>query len=160
MRRSMQWCGAIVAVGALALAAAAAAATLASASGSGHIVFGSSSEHTSFNAQRHSDGSATGQAEVVDHTASGTVRFHLDVDCLNVVGNTATISGIVTSSSDPTIVGFEGIFQVVDNGEGANSPPDLMSLVNVFAVGTGVDCSVPSEFDLAPVQGGNIQVQQ
>ena len=72
--------------------------------------------------------------------------------------DTATISGIVTRSNDPTLVGFEGIFQVVDGGEGKGSV-DFMSLANFFAAGTGSDCTVPGEFDLAPVDQGNIQVQ-
>ena len=54
--------------------------------------------------------------------------------------------------------GFEGIFQVVDGGEGKDSV-DFMSFANFFAVGTGNDCTVPGEFDLLPVDQGNIQVQ-
>jgi hypothetical protein len=77
---------------------------------------------------------------------------------VNVIGNTATISGIVTRSSEPTLEGFEGIFQVVDGGEG-NDSTDFMSLANFFAVGTGTDCNVPGEFDLSPVRQGNIQVR-
>jgi hypothetical protein len=133
------------------------AATDMSASGSGHILFGPNNEFITFNATRHTDGTVTGTATV--HDVSAGVTAKIDVNCLNVVGNTATISGIVTSSNESTLVGFEGIFQVVDNGEGANAPPDFMSLANFFAVGTGVDCLVPSEFDLAPLQSGNVQVR-
>ena len=74
------------------------------------------------------------------------------------MGNTATISGIVTQSSDPTLEGFESVFQVVDNGEG-NGVPDLMSLANFHEVGVGNDCSLPGEFDLVPLTSGNIQVR-
>ena len=148
----------IAVAAALALAGgAAAAATLASASGSGHILFGSNNEFITFSAIRQTDGTVTGTATV--HDVSAGVTAKIDVNCLNVVGNTATISGVVTSSNEPTLVGFEGIFQVVDNGEGGNAPPDFMSLANFYAVGTGVDCLVPAEYDLVPLQSGNVQVR-
>ena len=92
------------------------------------------------------------------HDISAGVTAHIEVNCVNVVGNTATISGIVTRSSEPVLEGFEGIFQVVDNGEGKGNV-DFMSLANFFAVGTGTDRSVPGEFDLSPVEQGNIQVR-
>ena len=111
MRRILLISTVVAAVG----AGTAAAAVLASASGSGHILFGSNNEFITFSAIRQTDGTVTGTATV--HDVSAGVTAKIDVNCLNVVGNTATISGIVTSSSDPTLVGFEGIFQVVDNGE-------------------------------------------
>jgi hypothetical protein len=129
---------------------------LHSARGSGHIQFGSNSEFITFSAVQHSDGTVTGTATV--HDVSAGVTAQIDVNCLNVIGNTATISGVVTRSTEPTLQGFEGIFQVVDGGEGSGSV-DLMSLANFFAVGTGNDCRVPGEFDLVPVEQGNIQVQ-
>jgi len=127
-----------------------------SATGSGRIQFGPNRESISFSAIQHQDGSVTGNAEVQDVSAG--VTLHIDVDCLNVVGNVATISGIVTRSSEPTLEGFEGIFQVVDGGEGKGSV-DLMSLANFFEVGVGPDCHAPGEFDLAPTESGNIQVR-
>jgi hypothetical protein len=140
----------------LAAGASAAVTVLHSASGSGHVLFGNTQESISFNAVQHEDGTATGHAQINDVTAG--VRFQVDVDCLNVIGNTATISGIITRSSDATIEGWEAIFQVVDNGEGSD-PPDLMSIANIHERGTGVDCSVVAEYDLTPLQGGNVQVR-
>ena len=152
MKRLVFLCAAVGA------AAFAQATVLHSAQGSGHIQFGANSEFITFNAVQHADGTVTGNATVHDVSAGVTAR--IDVNCLNVVANTATISGVVTRSSDPTAVppGFEGIFQVVDGGEGKDSV-DFMSFANFFAVGTGNDCTVPGEFDLLPVDQGNIQVQ-
>ena len=129
-----------------------------SARGSGTIQFAANREHISFSAVQRADGTASGNAEIQDISAGVTV--HIEVDCLNVIGNVATISGIVTRSSDPTRVpeGFEGIFQVVDNGEGNDAAPDFMSQANFFAVGIGPDCHAPGEIDLAPVEHGNVQV--
>jgi hypothetical protein len=150
----MKRAAAFVALAAL-IAAVGATAAGPSARGSGHITFGSSREHISFTAS-----GSTGEAVVVDHTVSGTVVFHLAIDCVRIVGNEATLSGTVTESTNEELVptGFEGVFQVVDNGQGGQAPPDLMSLVNLHEVGTSVDCLVPAEYDLAPVEGGNIEV--
>ena len=148
----------LLAVGAIALASAAGAAAAigASASGSGTVVFGNTIEHIAFAAQQLGGTAAKGQATINDVSAG--VRVHVDVNCLNVIGNYAIVSGVVTDSSDATAVpvGSEAIFAVVDNGNGSSR--DLASIANFYAVGTGVDCSVPSEFDLAPVNG-NFVVQ-
>jgi hypothetical protein len=144
----------VVAGLALLAAPVAFAAAGASATGGGHIVFGPNHEFVAFSAVEGAAMTGTGQAEVHDITAG--VRAHIDVNCVNVVGNVATISGIVTKSTEPALVGFEGIFQVVDGD--ATGTADLMSLVNFYAVGTGVDCRVPAEYDLVPVQHGEIQV--
>ena len=113
-----------------AAAMTASAAAISSASGSGHIVFGATQEFITFSAKRDASGTASGTAVVHDVTAGVTAK--IDVNCLNVVGNTATISGIVT---------------------------DLMSLANFHEVGVGNDCSLPGEFDLVPLTSGNIQVR-
>jgi hypothetical protein len=147
---------AVVAAAAVAVPAALAAPALHHARGSGHIQFGASQESISFNARQLApDMTATGHAVIRAITAGVTV--HVDVNCLNVIGNYAIVSGIVTKSSDPTLEGFQAIWAVQDNGEG-NDPPDLMSLANFYVVGTGVDCRVPSEFDLVPLESGNVQV--
>ena len=148
----------LVAVIAVALVAAggASAAVGASASGSGTALFGNTIEHIAFSAQQVAGTSATGEATINDATAG--VRVNVDVNCLNVIGNYAIVSGIVRTSSDEAAVpvGSEAIFAVVDNGQGQTR--DLMSIANFFAVGTGVDCSVPSEFDLVPANG-NFRVE-
>ena len=148
----------VVAVAALALATAApAAAAGASASGSGTVLFGNTIEHIAFTAQQLAGTAATGQATIID--ASAGVRVRVDVNCLNVIGNYAIVSGVVTQSSDPTAVpvGSEAIFAVVDSGQGGGR--DFASIANFYAVGTGVDCTVPAEYDLVPLQSGNVQVR-
>jgi hypothetical protein len=145
----------VVAV-ALVAAGSASAAVGASASGSGTARFGSTIEHIAFSAQQVAGTAATGEARIND--ASAGVRVTVDVNCLNVIGNYAIVSGTVQTSSDEALVpvGSEAIFAVVDNGQGQTR--DLMSIANFYAVGTGVDCSVPSEFDLVPANG-NFRVE-
>lgn len=146
----------IAAAAALAFAGVAVAVVVGSASGSGTITFGNSREHISFDAARADDGTVTGEAFVVDNTVEGLVRFRIVVNCLNVMGNVAIVSGLVTSSTDESLVGMEGVFEVVDTGPGGGTR-DQMSLVNLHEPGVGSDCTVPSEFDLVPVDG-NITV--
>ena len=130
----------------LAIAGPAAAAPLP-VSGSGQILFGSSRERVTIAPV----GPTGGEMLVVDHTVLGTVVLRVDVNCVRIVGSEATVSGIITSSNDPTLVGFEALVQIVDSGTGGSQ--DLMSPVLLHEVGIGPDCTVPSEFDLVEVQG-------
>lgn len=129
--------------------------------GAGTVLFAQTVEHLAFRAQRTDDPqnpfAATGDAEFNDRTAR--VRGHIEVNCLRVTGNTATISGKVTESSDPTIVGFEALFTVQDNDPPTKGKPaDQASTVLLHEVGVGPDCAVLSEFDLGRFRG-HLEVQ-
>ena len=89
------------------------------------------SQPLAFSAVKNVDGSVSGHFEYIQKAGGETIKFGVDVTCMNVYGgNRAKIGGIVTQSSDPTIaVGMYGWFQVFDNGEGANPAPDQSSLV-------------------------------
>jgi hypothetical protein len=143
----------LIAATAIALlsAAPAAAAPGASVSGSGTVLFGNTIEHISVSAQQVAGTEATGEARIINATAH--VRVQVDVNCVNVIGTFAIVSGVVSQSSDPTAVpvGSQAIFAVLDAGEGRER--DFASIANFYPVGTGVDCTVPSEFDLVPVRG-------
>jgi hypothetical protein len=84
-----------------------------------------------FTASKYADGSVSGHVEYIQKAGGDTFKFGVDVTCMNLYGgDRAKIGGIVTQSSDPTIAaGMYGWFQVFDNGEGANAPPDQSSLV-------------------------------
>ncbi len=120
-----------------------------SVTGGGTITFGTSVEHVSVNVVGDS-----GRAIFHDKAAGGNFTGQIDIDCVRIVGNEATLSGIVTHSNEPTLEGLEALFQIRDNGEGQSATgPDFMSPVLLHEVGIGPDCSVPSEFDLVPVKG-------
>ena len=89
------------------------------------------SQPLAFDALKYANGSVSGHFEYIQKAGGDTFKFGVDVTCMNVYGgNRAKIGGIVTESSDPTIaVGSYGWFQVFDNGEAANAPPDQSSLV-------------------------------
>jgi hypothetical protein len=84
-----------------------------------------------FNAKKYADGSVTGQFEYHQVALGESFNFNVDVTCMNVYGgNRAKIGGVIKNSNDPTLPpGMFAWFQVFDNGEGANSPPDQSSLV-------------------------------
>jgi hypothetical protein len=84
-----------------------------------------------FDARKYADGSATGRFEYHQVVEGEAFVFNVDVTCMNVYdGNRAKLGGVVELSNDPTVpVGTFAWFQVFDNGEGANAPPDQSSLV-------------------------------
>ena len=118
----------------------------ASVNGSGTIKFGSSTEHITV---RASGGS--GRVTFEDKAAGGNVNGQISINCVNITGNTATLSGLVTHSNKKSMIGQEGVFRVVDNGS-KKSTPDMASLINFHQPGTSTDCNA-GEFDLAPVKG-------
>ena len=118
-------------------------------SGSGTITFGSSIEHISVTTNGNS-----GRATFQDRAAGGNFNGQIAIDCVNIVGNTATLSGIITQSNNKDFEGQQAAFQIVDNGDGT----DFASLINIYDPGTGPDCT-SGEYDLSPVRG-NFTIQQ
>ena len=84
-----------------------------------------------FNARKYADGSVSGQFEYHQIVEGESFNFHVEVTCMNVYdGNRAKIGGVIENSNDPTLPpGTFAWFQVFDNGEGANGPPDQSSLI-------------------------------
>jgi hypothetical protein len=150
-----------------AVASSAAADNVAqSATGSGQLDFTTNAGVTAlrtfaFAATRTSDGSVTGQAQMYNRALPG--RIHLQIDCLNVIGNIAVVSGTVTYSTEAGIsVGDPAIFGAQDNGEGASASPDR---VTVFLENSGFLCTdiTPANvglytYLLNDVQAGNVQI--
>jgi hypothetical protein len=85
----------------------------------------------SFNAKKYADGTVSGEFEYHQLGLGESFNFHVDVTCMNVYdGNRAKIGGVIRVSNDPTLPpGVFAWFQVFDNGEGANAPPDQSGLV-------------------------------
>ena len=137
-----------LAVGSLAVAAA------ASVKGSGTVTFGSSIEHITVNATAGATPTAgSGRATFQNRAAGGNFNGQIDINCVNIVGNTATVSGIVTHANKKELIGREGVFQVVDNGQ----QTDFASIINFHEPGIGTNCTA-GEFDLTPVKG-NFTIQ-
>jgi hypothetical protein len=111
-----------------------------------------------FNAVKKGDGTVTGH--LVYQVRGLPITFMMALDCLIVAGNVATMSGVVTHVSEEIpgfiFVGQEGVFQVVDNGQGADAAPDLYS--DLF-LGPGESCiNYPYPPAHIPISG-NVQVR-
>jgi hypothetical protein len=119
---------------------------LASVDGSGTITFGSSVEHISVSVN-----GTSGTAHFEDKAAGGNVNGQIAINCVQVVGNQATLSGLVTHSNKEAMIGQEGVFRIVDNGSKKDAT-DMASLINFHQPGVGSDCN-SGEFDLSPVKG-------
>ena len=133
---------------------------LQSASGFGQIHLGLPFRNFAFSATEAADGSASGEAQIENRSSS--FRGHIQIDCLNVLGDVAVMSGVWTSSNLPSIpVGSDAFFAVQDNSEGPSAPPDEITLG--FS-GLGIPCTfvtdpAPLAPFFVPIESGQIQVR-
>ena len=118
----------------------------------------------SFTGRQLMDGRIVGEYE--NHNRLGAAMNHGDVDCMVVTGNSAILSGPIRRHTNPLFEeGFVTVFRVEDNGEGANDPPDQVSLLQIHpppAPGEpAINCrsGILPAFAMRPVEGGNIQVR-
>jgi hypothetical protein len=125
------------------------------ASGGGTIEFNGSLETVAFTAQIDAAGDVKGQAEF--QLRDQSLTFHVVVDCLQVSGVNAWISGLISTSNDPARVGQRVLWQVQDNGEGDAFPSDQVSLPVQF--NPTVPCQGQPTLPLVPWTNGNVQVR-
>jgi hypothetical protein len=135
---------------------------VASATGSAHRIRGDELWVLAFTAVKRADGTTTGNARI-DRKDLG-ISWNLDVTCMSVQGNTAWIAGIIQNASGPVIRdGTVSYFYVIDNGEGADAPPDVASAVRINDV-AGQDqefCQLrPLALPPSPIAHGNVQVHE
>lgn len=134
-----------------------------SAMGHAGITFGTVFRNFTFNAVRQKDGSVVGHFDL--HVPAVGVRQAGEITCMDVFAagsgesfGVGRLGGFITKST----TGAEGVpvfFTVVDGGEGARDPSDLLS--PLFG-GTSEDveqhCTAGSEVSVFPIENGNIQV--
>ena len=133
---------------------------LRSVTGSGHFTTASGELRTfSFSAREHADGTVKGEFQGLNRAID--VRAHGDITCFTIVGNTAWIGGSIEQfPSDPSSVGLDAFWQVVDNGQGANAAPDQISRASVLAPGgAAIQCANTPNLGLNNVEAGNIHVR-
>ena len=141
----------------------------ASASGSSHFtlhdVFGLKTldlKKFTFEAKLEADGSVDGHYLYRDLEDGVPFEASGPITCLVVKGNHAWLGGLIDESNDPTYVGQDSWFQVIDNGGGRHSPPDITTLLGVSPVaGTAQDyCNrAPNPRFPWPVTHGHIEVR-
>jgi len=128
---------------------------IASATGSGHITVNGTLRTFAFTVNRNATGTASGQMEVINRDQG--VRVHGAVNCLNVVGNTAIISGQVTDANNPALEDTYFWLKVVDNGEGSKAPADKMTFA--LTVIPTLTCDTDLNVPYLDVEKGNIQIR-
>jgi hypothetical protein len=105
---------------------------------------------------------AKGEVEWRFRSATTTLRIHVNVTCLSIVGNDAWFSGPIEKFilNNQPVQPFlpNAQWRVRDNGEGASSPPDMAS--QGFYAFSPQDCQFRIPFFLFPSTNGNIQVRQ
>ena len=77
---------------------------------------------------------------------AGGFGIHVAVNCLNVIGNQAWISGVITASRLPGAVGLDAVTSVLDVGRSANDAADSISLSVIDVAKFGVDCNTAPGF--------------
>jgi hypothetical protein len=102
---------------------------------------------------QYADGSVSGQW--TDQFGHGNGGIHVAVNCLEVVGNQAWISGVITKAFDETLVGVRTGTRVVDNGTSAHDPPDQISF---SIIGALFDCHARRPYPLFDLSGGEVKV--
>jgi hypothetical protein len=151
-------------------ASSASAASLASASGQGTLDGGA--RKFSFSArQLAADGTAKGEANLTNRNFTGAngnspYQLHIDISCMNMVGNIAFFGGTVKHTNDPSLVDAV-YFSVQDNGEPGKGV-DRISRVAFFdddpnTTGDPMLCTGNTPDDgylpLETIESGNIQVR-
>lgn len=131
------------------------------ASGSGHVDFGDGLRVFTFHAKEMKNGSAKGSYRI--HLTSLGLFFEVDVTCVSTEGSTAWVAGIISDSNADFIeIGSVSYFYAIDNGEGAGSPPDVVSTARINDV-AGEDLAFCRDQILLlpsfPIQYGNVQVR-
>lgn len=115
----------------------------------------------SFSAKAGNDGAASGwfNYRELDDGASFTAMG--PITCLTVLGNDAWIGATIESSNDPTVEGLGGWWHVTDNGEGANSPPDITTFMGIGTLDqTHAFCAAHAPYRHPfPIDHGNIEVR-
>ena len=134
----------------------AAANNLPSANGHGNLTLNNDLTTFSFHANTMKDGIVKGSITL--NNRGQDVFIHADIDCLLVVGNTATMSGTITKSNRPNLEGMTVVFRVEDNGEGNTGLPDTFS--RLFITSGTFTCDSNLNFARFPIESGNIQVKQ
>lgn len=113
----------------------------------------------SLHANMREDGTVTGQYQ--DGFPGGGEGIHATLDCLNVVGNGAVVSGVITNGTifGQDVTGQGILTAVVDNGTSANDTPDQIS---VSFNDTGLTCDQlgPGNFPLFDLGNGQVTVRQ
>ena len=110
----------------------------------------------SFTAVKHADGTVRGEWEGINRSFDPNRKGHGNIICFTIEGNQAWIGAI----NEHFRVGTEFSWRVIDNGQGANAPPDQITrTLRVGAPASDFCASTPDIGVLRDLEAGNIQVR-
>ena len=144
-----------------------AAATGPSVSGHGTILLQNTDGKTvrrqfSFSAKQMRDGTVQGSAILHNPSFDPKYDAQIDITCLHIVGNRASLGGSIRKTSDPAFndVFDAAFFTVFDNGE-PGTGNDTISEVFFDNVVEPSTCQFigPDDFPQIPIESGNVQVR-
>lgn len=114
----------------------------------------------SYNALRHADGRVSGQYEYQIVVQGEHDFVHGTVICFKAEGNRAWIGATVDSASAPALEDLYSWWQVEDNGQGANDPPDRTTFLGFGSLeATIAYCEGPAPRFIFEIDHGNVQVR-
>lgn len=115
----------------------------------------------SFHAHLRADGSVTGQYQDGFSTQFPNDGIHAVLDCMNIVGNGAVVSGVITKGQQfgVDVTGQTLITAVVDNGK--NRPEDTPDQISFSFSDSGFTCTdlVPGNFPLLDMTNGQVTIK-
>ncbi|HSG31425.1 MAG TPA: hypothetical protein VLB82_07760 [Thermodesulfobacteriota bacterium] len=131
------------------------------ASGHGNLVEEGDLRTFSFHARELKNSKVIGSLVLKNRSVG--VRVKAKLDCLEINGNQATMSGIITQIMGEgldSLLGDEVWFRVEDNGEGFRNTGDRMTLliVEVDEPPDPDECTEDLGLGLMNIRAGNIQV--
>ncbi len=111
------------------------------ANGQIDYVSGGVPQSIQFRAHQHDSDPVNGEINFTGtvETAPGVftnVTLTVTLDCLTAGLNRAALSGVITSSSEPSLLGQRSLLAVEDSGQGNNAPPDRYAWYPM----SGADC--------------------
>jgi hypothetical protein len=131
-----------------------------SATGSGHYTAGDQIRTFAFSAVKGTDGSVNGEYHINVHASD--LFFHVTVTCMDVVGNSAWVAGIIDKASGPPVIeGTVSYFYTTDGGEGS----DAVDIVSVARINDRPESAQefctqhPTVLPPRVVEKGNVQVR-
>ena len=143
-----------------------AAPTTDSANGQGILDGGA--RHFAFSAKRNTDGTVTGHANLRNTAFNGDdgkpYYAQIDISCMNRVGNTILMGGMVTKSNDANLIDAV-FFTVRDDGKPGKGVDKISRAAfwdgDPTTTGDPQACLLTpvDTFPLEPIDKGNIQVK-
>ncbi len=104
-------------------------------------------------ANEMANGSVSGQWQDTFRINGQGVPVHVTIDCINVVGKEAWVSGVITGGP---FTGVLAITRVADNGKSANDPLDQISFISQDIFG---GCQAEPDLPLIDLTHGQVTVK-